>query len=280
MKTLLCVLLPALLLSAPLHAEQGNGNMEAYSRIFRHKDGTRTESYKNGDKNQIEEFTYNKSNILIIKRLFITDSKGRCRQGYIFDGQKHPKGSIQFGYSKDTDQLMEERQFNEKGQLVRWLLYPGALKKTIKGVDLGNRFVAFNYDPNDPTAKPVLEKKEIVKPTRPVESDQDDFDPQIPMGRSVPAANAASASSAAASAPSAPPAPSPAPVSGRRKSFFGGGGTAPAAPPQAMPAPPPAATPKPAPVPNPPRAVQPATTPAGSDTGKKPAPVPARKPQT
>ena len=101
----------------------------------------------------------------------------------VFD-HYNPLGSVQFGYHKVTDQLVEERQFNQKGQLVRRLFYPGALRETVSGKEYGNRFVAFNYDPNDPNAKPV-QSKEVVKPTKPVESDQDDFDPQIPTGRVV-----------------------------------------------------------------------------------------------
>jgi hypothetical protein len=235
--------------------------VEAYSRIYRHRDGTRTESFKNGNKTEIREFTYNKENILQIERLFVTDSKGRCRRGVIFDGRRNPLGSIDFGFDDKTDQLVEERQFNAKGQLVRRLFYPGTVKN-IKGLE--NRFVALNYDPDNPNAAPVRSKEEI-KPTRPVETEQDKFEPGIPIGKSAPAANASSSSSNNTAA-------APAPAAGTRKRFFGGGAppTASAAPAPAPPPPPPPAV---APVPS-----VPATPPVPIPAPKHTAPV--RKPRT
>jgi hypothetical protein len=252
----------SVLLSSPL-AAQTTGNAEAYSRIYRHRDGTRTESFKNGDKCEIQEFTYNKNNILQIKRLFVTDTKGRCRAGYIWDGKQNPLGSIAFGFDPHTDQLVEERQFNRNGKLVRRLFYPGALKA------YGNRFVALNYDPDNPNAAPV-ESKENVKPVRPVESEQDEFEPGIPIGKSVPAANGAPAANSQNNTTTAP--------AGRRKRFFAIPGST--VPPATNIAPPPPAV---APTPPPPRAAPPTPPPASATPPAAPAPAkraPARKPQT
>jgi hypothetical protein len=197
MKSLFC----ALFLTLPVAGvrAQATSPVEAYSRIYYHKDGTRTETRKDGDKKEIYEMTYNQNSVLKCKRIFVTDSKGRTRRGIIFDGKQNPLGTIEFGYDKNTDQLVEERQYNRKAQLVRRLFYPGALKEP----QFANRFVAFNYDPDNPHAKPI-QSREPVRPTRPVESNQEEFEPGIPIGRSAPAANTAPAA-AAAPAASAPP---------------------------------------------------------------------------
>ena len=200
MKTLHAVLLLALL-SAAAHA-QSTKPVEAYGRVHYHKDGTRTESRKDGTKNEINELTYNKYEVLAYRRFFLTDSKGRSRRGVIYDGKGNPLGSIEFGYDPTTDQLIEERQFNKEGKLIRRLFYPGSLK----GADYAKRFVAFNYDPNNPNAKPV-QSKEQVRPTRPVEGRQDEFEPGIPLGRGAPAAHSAPATAAPAPPGQAKPKP-------------------------------------------------------------------------
>ena len=189
---------------------QAQKPVEAYSRIHHHRDGTRTESRKDGNKNEIHELTYNQHDVLSFRRVFMTDSKGRSRRGIIYDGKGNPLGSIEFGYDSKTDQLVEERQFNNQGKLIRRLFYPGSLKIKDRP-DLANRFVAFNYDPNNPKAAPVQESKE-VRPTRPVESSQDEFEPGIPIGRSAPAANTAPA----VTTPANPAANS----AGKRRSFL------------------------------------------------------------
>ena len=190
MKTL-CRLLLLPLLATAAHAQAGK-QVGAYSRIFQHLDGTRTESFKHGDKNTIEELTY-KNNILHCKRVFMTDSKGRNRQGVIYDAKLNPLGTIQFGYDPTTDQLVEERQFNKNGKLIRRLFYPGSLKEP----EFAKRFVAFTYDPDNPNAQGVLVRAP-VKPTRPVESNQDEFEPGIPINPSSSGARPATEASAAA----------------------------------------------------------------------------------
>ncbi|HEX2748672.1 MAG TPA: hypothetical protein VHM91_11780 [Verrucomicrobiales bacterium] len=254
MKILRYILLSTLLCTAA-RAEQA----EAYSRIYRHKDGTRTESFKNGDKNLIQEFTYSKQNILTVKRVFVTDSKGRCRSGVIYDAKLNPMGSIYFGYDPQTSLPVDEKQYNREGKLIRRLYYPG----TLKDPAYANRYVALNFDPNRPNAAPVI-SKEKVAPTKPVESDQDEFVPGIPIGPSAPAANAAPAPRNTANAAPVPAAP--------RKRFFGNGNTAAPSVQTPPPAPMPAPRTAPAPVPEPPPAAveQPAAKPV----------APKRRPQT
>lgn len=261
MKILRYTLLTALL-SAATAIGQTPGNVEAYSRIYKHRDGTRTESFKSGNKREIQEFTYNKNDILQIHRMFVTDSKGRCRRGFVFDGKKNPLGSIEFGFDSKSDQLVEERTFNSKGQLIRRLFYPG----TVKIDGLKNRYVALYYDPNNPAAKPV-QSTENAKPVRPVESDQDEFEPGVPVGNSAPAANAVPSTGNGSVTTTSTPA-------GPRKRFFLPGNSS-ATPPPPVPSPPPpsAAVPAPKPPASPPPATVPA--PAAPSKGK-----PARKPQT
>lgn len=187
-----------LMLPAAAVCAQGQKPVEAYSRVHHHKDGSRTESRKDGDKKEIHELTYNKDGVLAYKRIFLTDSKGRSRRGYILDGKLNPLGSIEFGYDPTTDQLVEERQYNKEAKLIRRLFYPGSLKDP----RFSKRFVAFNYDPSNPGAKPV-QATEHVQPTRPVESDQDEFEPGIPIGRGAPAANAVPATTSASAQPAA-----------------------------------------------------------------------------
>jgi len=198
MKILACTLL--LSLYAAVAAQSGK-NLESYSRIYRHKDGTQTKTVKDGDKNEIHESTY-RHNILICKRIFYCDTKGRTRQGVIYDGRLNPLGSILYGYDRNTDQLVEEQQYNKDGKLVRRLFYPGALKKP----EYANRFVAFTFDPNDPKAHPVQEKAP-ARPTRPVQNDLDEFEPGIPLG-TAPAVNPAADVKPAANT-TTPPAAAP-----------------------------------------------------------------------
>ena len=207
MKTLrLLLILPFFGTAAFAQASKPTG---AFSRIFNHRDGTRTESWKHGDKNLVEEFTY-KNNILHIKRVFVTDPQGRTRQGVIYDGKLNPLGSIQFGYDPTTDQLVEERQYNNKAQLIRRLFYPGAIKGR---PEFARQFVAFTYDPDKPNAQPV-QVREQVRPTRPVESDQEEFEPGIPINPgSAPAPRGDDRALAAPSQPAA--------AAKRKSSFFG-----------------------------------------------------------
>jgi hypothetical protein len=175
--------------------------VDALARIYKHKDGTRTETKKDGDKNEIHEKTY-RNNVLIIKRVFYCDSKGRTRQGVVFDGRNNPLGTILYGYDKTTDQLVEEQQYNKDAKLVRRLFYPGALKDS----RYANRYVALTIDPDDATRQPKWETAN-VQPTRPVESDQDEFTPGIPLGTGAPSALQPAPHSRTPAVPAVPPAP-------------------------------------------------------------------------
>jgi len=193
MKALVCLLL---LGAAPAAFAQVKP-VEALARIYKHNDGTRTETKKDGDKNEIHEKTF-RNNILYIRRVFYCDSKGRTRMGVVFDGSNNPLGTIVYGYDKATDQLMEEQQYNKDAKLIRRLFYPGSLKDP----RYANRYVAVNIDPND-KEQPKWETAN-VRPTRPVESDQDEFTPGIPLGTGAPSVTQPAASAAPPAASAAP----------------------------------------------------------------------------
>lgn len=244
-------LLPLLLLMVPAFpCPAEDKRIEAFSRIHYHRDGTRTESLKDGTGTRIKEKTYNENSVLVFVREFETDSKGRLRNGVIYDGKKNVLGSMYYGYDSATDQIVEERLLNARGRIIRRLFYPGALKDP----RFAKRFVAFNYDPDNPEAKPVADTKD-VKPVRPVEQAQDSFDPGTPMGKG-PAPSLHGAAKPAPAAAAKPPGRSFLP---QRKP---GGTTAPApAPGPAAPAVRPAGPqPKPAePLPLPPAPGKPRT---------------------
>jgi hypothetical protein len=103
-------LLPLILLMVPaIPCSAEDKRIEAFSRIHYHRDGTRTESLKDGTGTRIKEKTYNENSVLVFVREFETDSKGRLRNGVIYDGKKNVLGSMYYGYDSATDQIVEER---------------------------------------------------------------------------------------------------------------------------------------------------------------------------
>ena len=94
------------------------------------------------------------------------------------------------------------RQYNKDAKLVRRLFYPGALKDS----RYANRYVALTIDPDDATRQPKWETTN-VQPTRPVESDQDEFTPGIPLGTGAPSTLQPAPHSRTPATPAPPPAP-------------------------------------------------------------------------
>ena len=168
----------ALLLSSSLYAQAESTKDGGLSRIFIHRDGSRTESVKMGNSQQLKESTYNKNKLLISSRLFVMDTSGRLRRGVIFDGRENPLGTILYNFDKVTGKTIEERTYNKEGKLIMRLMYPG----TLADPRFANRYVAFHYDPNDPNAKPVQDTKN-AKPLRPIDKEQDSYDSGLPLER-------------------------------------------------------------------------------------------------
>ncbi len=148
----------------------------ALSRIFIHKDGSRTEAKKHGNSQELWEYTYDINKHRISCRQFVTDTEGRVRKGIIYDGMMNPLATVEYNFDKVTGKTIEERTWNKKGKLLMRLMYPG----TLADPKLANRYVAFHYNPDDPTAQPVKSTKN-VKPVRPVEADQDTYESGVPQ---------------------------------------------------------------------------------------------------
>ncbi len=169
---------PALLtamLAVTLNAGAQTPGDGGLSRIFVHRDGSRTESVKMGNSRDLKEFHYNVNKLLVSCRHFVTDSNGRIRKGIIFDGRTNPLGTVMYNFDKVTGKTIEERTFNTKGQLIMRLMYPG----TLADPRLASRYVAFHYNPNDPNAKPVQDTRR-AKPVRPVEENQESYGDDLP----------------------------------------------------------------------------------------------------
>ena len=164
-------------------ASPAGQKIEAYGKVFIHNNGQRTETQKMGNSSEIRESTYDKNNILSAVRVFQVDTKGRLRNGVIYDGRKNPVGSTRYSFDPQTDQPIEEQLFNREGKLVRRLFYPGALKDP----RYAKRTVAFSFDPNKPAdLGKVVEGK--VKPIVPVTQSEDEFEPGLPTGTAAPTA--------------------------------------------------------------------------------------------
>lgn len=164
--------------------------VEAYGRVFIHNNGQRTETQKMGDSNSVRQDTYNKDHILQEVRIFKVDTEGRLRSGVIYDGKENPVGSTKYLYDNATNQLQVEELFNRKGQLVRRLFYPGALKDP----RFAKRMVAFSFDPDKaPDQQQVKEIKGPVQPIVPVTKSGEDFEPGVAQGTAAPTPQEAAA---------------------------------------------------------------------------------------
>ena len=160
---------------AVLAGESEGGN--AWSRIIRHFDGTHTKSVKEGDKNQITEEKYDDQHILVAKRLFNLDARGRLRNGVIMDAKGKPLGSTEYGYNKH-DVINEERLYNAKGQLIQRKFPPGSLNIPQNA----KHTIVFVMDPKNPTGPGTMHVSDeaIIQP---VTSESDTFTPGLPIGK-------------------------------------------------------------------------------------------------
>lgn len=184
---------------------------DALSRIFRHNNGTRTETQKMGGSDKIRETVFDKNNVKIVERQFTLDAKGRIVNGMIFDGKKNPLGSTVNFFDEQTGRMLFEDMYDAKGRLIRKLYYPGSLQDP----KYAKRMVAFSYNPDAPKAAPK-EVAGTVKPIVPVTKNEDEFEPGIPQGTAAPTAQEVAAAASDRSRPAAASAGQPVKTAPRR----------------------------------------------------------------
>lgn len=81
-----------------------------------------TSSHSDPLKNMLTQITKGPSGVVISKRQFIMDSKGRIRAGTIWSGKDKLEGRTQYGYD-EFDRINEERLFHANGRLIRRMLF-------------------------------------------------------------------------------------------------------------------------------------------------------------
>lgn len=94
-----------------------NPSADVWARTVMHADGSRTVAKKDTNSRIVEAMTYDKSDTLIMKRIFQMDSKGNSRRGFIFDGDNNLVYRLGFVYD-EIDRLKETVLYDLKGEVV------------------------------------------------------------------------------------------------------------------------------------------------------------------
>ena len=116
-------------------------------RSIMHKDGTRTLSRQDNSINELQEVTFDRKNILVVRKIFRIDAIGRALSGQVYDGSNELLGRYEYGFDS-YGRMIEERMFNDRQQVVRRMLYSYDSQGKQKRPD------AFTFDPGKPNAKP------------------------------------------------------------------------------------------------------------------------------
>jgi hypothetical protein len=163
-----------------------------------------TESESDPARNMLTQITKDSRGVIIARREFIMDSKGRIRRGAIWDGKGSLQGRTEYGF--DTyDRINEERMFHASGRLIRRMLF----KYDATSRRLVDKFLTWNpKDPYGPLVESTPGKDDV--PLLPVQK----TDKELP-GYGVPQLRGLDAT---ASKPSAPTQTTPA--TAPKKSFF------------------------------------------------------------
>lgn len=110
-----------------------------------------TESESDPGRNMLTQITKDARGVVIARREFIMDSKGRIRRGAIWDGKGNLQGRTEYGF--DTyDRINEERMFHASGRLIRRMLF----KYDATSRRLVDKFYTWNQ--KDPYG-PLIESK-------------------------------------------------------------------------------------------------------------------------
>lgn len=164
-----------------------------------------TESESDPAKNLLTQITKDGRGVIISRREFIMDSKGRIRRGAIWDGKGTLQGRTEYGFDA-YDRINEERMFHASGRLIRRMLF----KYDATSRRLVDKFYTWNEkDPYGPLIESTPGKDE--GPLLPVQqSDKELPGYGIPQFRGL---AAPSTQPAAGTRPATPPAP-------QKKGFF------------------------------------------------------------
>jgi|GEM_PF-1319395 len=157
-----------------------------------------TESESDPAKNLLSQTTKDSRGVIIARREFIMDSKGRIRRGAIWDGRGSLQGRTEYGFDA-YDRINEERLFHSSGRLIRRMLF----KYDATSRRLVDTFLTWNpKDPYGPLVESAPGKDDV--PMLPVQK----TDKELP-GAGIPQFRGLEPSAATPSAPtqSAPPPP-------------------------------------------------------------------------
>ncbi len=138
--------------------------------FVKHADGSSTKSVLDAEKNRIVEDKFDANQVLVRRKIFQMDDKGRVRNGVVMDAKGDAIGSLKYGYKEDGT-INEERLYNTKGELVQRKFPPGTLVGVAANV---NSPVVFNVDSTDP-AKLVDLAMTVLDPT------EESFTPGLPV---------------------------------------------------------------------------------------------------
>ena len=114
----------------------------------------------------LEEMTYDRREILVTRRKFQMDTKGRIRNGLVFDGDNNLLGRTEYGFD-EWDRIKQERLYTKKGKLVRAVLYR---------YDAGGnpiKPIAYTFDPSNPSSKRRVAKD--IEPLLPASRNESDY---------------------------------------------------------------------------------------------------------
>ena len=117
-KSLLLPLFLMIAATVAASAQQRTGTNAV--RVILHPDGTKTESFTKGL--VLEQFTYGKTGILHMHRMFQLDKQGQARSGVAFDGRQNLLFTMRYKFN-EFDQLQQENIYNKQGKLIRRLTH-------------------------------------------------------------------------------------------------------------------------------------------------------------
>jgi hypothetical protein len=119
------------------------------AKTIRHPDGTRSESVRDPVTRQVTETTYDASDVVVSRRMYLLNERGQATQGSIYDGSGNLVARS-VSYFDEFGRAKEDRLLNTRGEVFQQTVYEyGADGKQKKP-----RVVNFNVQ--TPTMKPAM----------------------------------------------------------------------------------------------------------------------------